>query len=401
MNRHFKSDTWLLFITACIVIVGVLMVYSTTSIVTPQDMGIKESSYYDLVKLHYLKKHLFSLFTGIFLMVVSYKLNLRIIRKSANVLLIVSILIMIMIFIPGFGVTVNGATRWLRLGSFIFQPSELVKLTAIIFLARHLSNDNFKSEGISSFIVPFVVIGVIQWIFVKQPDFGAALIIGLLFFSMIFIAGFKMRFFVPLTVLLIPVLIELLREPYRFKRIVAFLNPESDPMGSGFQLIQSFIALGSGGIKGLGIGKSTQKLFFLPEAKTDFIFSIIGEEAGLIGAGIVVCLFFVFFIKGIMISYRTKEKFSFYLSTGIILMIISQVLINIAVVTGLLPTKGLTLPFISYGGSSLVINMISVGLLLNISRVSGVESEIEHFIKPQRRQGMEHLVELEESEIHY
>jgi cell division protein FtsW len=209
---------------------------------------------------------------------------------------------------------------------------------------------------------------VFQGVMLKQPDFGAAMSLAFLTISMLFFAGTRMRYLMSLSLLSLPVIYILVKTPYRLKRVLSFLDPWNDSLGSGFQLIQSFIALGSGGIDGLGIGGSKQKLAFLPEAHTDFIFSIIGEEFGFAGAIIVVAIFFFIFMRGIVIANRWKDPFACYLAVGLTLMITLQALINIAVTTGMVPTKGLPLPFISYGGSSLMINMAAIGILLNISR---------------------------------
>jgi cell division protein FtsW len=216
---------------------------------------------------------------------------------------------------------------------------------------------------------------VFQIIFLKQPDFGAVMSLALLTISLLFISGIKLRYLLSLGALSIPVIIKLISEPYRWKRVAAFLDPWKDSQGSGFQLVQSFIALGSGGIRGVGLGESKQKLSFLPEVHTDFIFSLIGEEVGFIGAAFVVVLFTILFIRGIVITRKAKDPFAYYLAFGISIMIAIQAVINFAVVTGMVPTKGLPLPFISYGGSSLIVNMVAIGLLLNVSRTAGYKAE--------------------------
>jgi cell division protein FtsW len=241
----------------------------------------------------------------------------------------------------------------------------------VIFLARYMSMPDFRTDSFLSFIKPVGIMVVFQIAMLKQPDFGAAMSLAFLTFSMLFLSGVRLRYLAYLSVLAVPVVIKLAMQPYRLKRITAFLNPWEDPQGSGFQLVQSFIALGSGGLTGVGLGSSKQKLSYLPESHTDFIFSIIGEEFGLIGVSVVIVLFLILFIKGIAIAQRAKDRFVFYLATGLSLMISLQALINFSVATGLVPTKGLPLPFISYGGSSLLVNMAAVGILLNISR--GIE----------------------------
>ncbi len=244
----------------------------------------------------------------------------------------------------------------------------------VIFLARYMSMPDFKTDSFVSFIKPVLVMLLFQAAILKQPDFGAAMSLTFLTFSMLFLSGVKLRYIGLLAALASPVIMKLAMEPYRFRRITSFLNPWADPQGSGFQLVQSFIALGSGGLTGVGIGSSKQKLSYLPESHTDFIFSIIGEEFGLIGVMLVIALFMVLFVKGITIANRVKkDRFSYYLATGLSLMIALQALVNFAVATGMVPTKGLPLPFISYGGSSLLVNMAAIGMLLRLSK--GEEKE--------------------------
>ncbi len=210
--------------------------------------------------------------------------------------------------------------------------------------------------------------GLFQVVFLKQPDFGAAMSLCFLTIAMLILSGMRLRYIMSLAVLMIPLSVKLLLEPYRLKRVLAFLDPWKDPEGPGFQLVQSFIALGSGGLTGIGLGESKQKLAFLPESHTDFIFSLVGEELGFIGAIILVCLFSILFFRGIAIANRTKDQFGYYLASGLSMMIALQALINFCVTTGLVPTKGLPLPFISYGGSSLLMNMVAIGILLKLSK---------------------------------
>jgi cell division protein FtsW len=238
----------------------------------------------------------------------------------------------------------------------------------VIFLARYMSMPEYKTDSFISFIKPVCIMVVFQIAILKQPDFGAAMSLAFLTFAMLFLSGTRLRYLAYLSVTAVPIIIKLIMQPYRLKRVTSFLNPWEDSQGSGFQLVQSFIALGSGGLTGVGLGSSKQKLAYLPESHTDFIFSIIGEEFGFIGVSIVIALFLILFIKGISVANRARDSFIYYLATGLSLMISLQALINFAVATGLVPTKGLPLPFISYGGSSLLVNMIAIGILLNISK---------------------------------
>lgn len=358
----FKCDKWLLLSAALLIGFGALMIYSSTSVVTPvlAKRGVTE--------FYYFKRHFFTILTGFSFMFIAYKLNLSFIKKISIPLLILSSVLLILVFMPGIGITAGGARRWIRLWPSTFQPSELVKLSMVIFLARYMSAPEYRPDNFISFIKPVCIMAVFQAAFLKQPDFGAAMSLAFLTFAMLFLSGVRLSYLASLALLAVPLIIKLAMEPYRLRRIMSFLNPWEDAQGDGFQLVQSFIALGSGGFTGVGLGSSKQKLAYLPESHTDFIFSIIGEEFGLIGVLLVIALFVVLFVKGISIAGRAKDRFVYYLAAGLSLMIALQALINFAVATGLVPTKGLPLPFVSYGGSSLLVNMAAIGILLNISK---------------------------------
>ena len=363
-----RYDKWLLFVAVLLTGFGALMIYSSTSVVTPAlaKKGATEFSYF--------RRHIFTIIVGVVFMAAAYMIKPSFIKKISLPLLVLSFVLLVLVFMPIIGVTAGGARRWIRLWPSTFQPSELVKLAMVIFLARYMSMPDFKTDSFVSFIKPVLVMLLFQAAILKQPDFGAAMSLTFLTFSMLFLSGVKLRYIGLLAALASPVIMKLAMEPYRFRRITSFLNPWADPQGSGFQLVQSFIALGSGGLTGVGIGSSKQKLSYLPESHTDFIFSIIGEEFGLIGVMLVIALFMVLFVKGITIANRVKkDRFSYYLATGLSLMIALQALVNFAVATGMVPTKGLPLPFISYGGSSLLVNMAAIGMLLRLSK--GEEKE--------------------------
>jgi len=305
---------------------------------------------------------------GFVAMFAAYRLKTEALKKAALPLLVFSFILLILVFAPGMGISAGGAKRWLKLWPSTFQPSELVKLSMVIFLAKYMSAYNYRTDSFASFIKPIAIMTVFQAIFLKQPDFGAAISLGIITLSMLFFSGLRLRYIMSLAGFAVPAIIILIKEPYRWKRVTSFLNPWNDPQGSGFHLIQSFIALGSGGLKGVGLGESKQKLLFLPEIHTDFIFSLVGEELGLIGAAVIIFLFMMLFIRGLAVTNKAKDSFVYYLSFGLSIMIALQALINFFVVTGMIPTKGLPLPFISYGGSSLLVNMAAAGLLLNLSK---------------------------------
>jgi len=355
-------DRLLLLSTLALVTLGVLMVYSSTSVITPVMQRKNISEFF------YLKKHLFTVLLGCVAMYTAYRADRGLLKRMAIPLLAVSLVLLLMVFIPGIGVKAGGATRWLRLWPSTFQPSELVKLAMVFFLAWYMSRESYRPDRFQSFAVPVGVMGVFQIVFLRQPDFGAAMSLGVLTICMLFVSGIRLRYLCSLALLTLPVVYYLMSEPYRMKRLITFVDPWKYRSEGGFQLVQSFIAFGSGGFSGVGLGKSMQKLDFLPEVHTDFIFSMLGEELGFFRALMVVMLFAFIFFRGVSVAGEQREKFGYYMAFGLSLMVALQALVNIAVVTGMLPTKGLPLPFISYGGSALLVNMAVVGLLLNYSR---------------------------------
>ncbi|MBN2655017.1 MAG: putative lipid II flippase FtsW [Nitrospirae bacterium] len=362
-----KHDKWIVVLLILFIVVGLTAVYSSTSVISPDVVEKYKKKGVEISQFFYLKRQLFTLFLGMFTLLAAYKLPTHMLKKLSIPLLIFSMVCLLLVFSP-LGVSAGGARRWLRLWPSVFQPSELVKLCMVIFLAWYLSLSSYNKEKFSSFIIPIGVMGVFQIVFLKQPDFGAVMSLGMLTLFMLFLSGTRLRYVFSLGIVAVPVIIKLIMEPYRWKRVVTFLDPWKDAQGSGFQLVQSFIALGSGGATGVGLGESRQKLAFLPEVHTDFIFSLIGEELGFAGASLVVFLFLLLFLRGMRVANRAADNFSYYLAFGISIMIAVQAIINFSVVTGMVPTKGLPLPFVSYGGSSLIINMTAIGLLLSVSR---------------------------------
>lgn len=380
MNRHAAHmnspvgqtyDKFLLFIMLLLISFGTLMIYSSTSVITPLLAKKNISEFY------YFKRHLFTMLLGSIVMIAAYKLDGSALKKVSVPLLIFSFVLLCMVFVPKIGVSGGGARRWIRLWPTTFQPSELVKIAMVIFLARYMSMPHYDTDKFSSFLKPVAIMAVFQVVFMKQPDFGSTMSLAFLTFAMLFISGMRLRYIGSVLVLALPVVYMLVMKPYRLRRITSFLDPWKDPLDSGFQLVQSFIALGSGGFTGLGLGESKQKLSFLPASHTDFIFCLVGEELGLIGASLLILLFMALFARGITVANRAKDRFVYYLATGLTLMITVQAMVNFAVVTGMVPTKGLPLPFVSYGGSALLINMAAVGILLRISKGEDQESFTE------------------------
>jgi len=291
-------------------------------------------------------------------------------RTWSKVLLIICFLLLIAVLIPGVGMVRNGSRSWIGVGAFSIQPSEFMKLAMIAFLAKFLSENQKKITSLKKGLVPslglvFLAFGMIM----LQPDLGTATVMVGTCIAMIFIAGARISHFVGLGLIgFVGFAGLILSAPYRIKRITSFLDPWEDPLGSGFQIIQSLYAIGPGGLLGLGLGQSRQKYFYLPEPQTDFIFAILAEELGFIGGTLVLLLFSLLFWRGIRIALGAPDLYGSFLALGIIAMIAIQVMINIGVVTGLMPVTGITLPFLSYGGSSLTLMLMAIGVLLNISR---------------------------------
>lgn len=375
MINRAQYDKWLLLVTFILAGLGTLMVYSSTSVITPVFARRNISAFF------YLKRHVFTICVSAVSMYFASKVKIETLKKMSLPLLAFSFVLLVLVFVPGIGTSAGGARRWIRLWPSTFQPSEMVKLAMVIALAHYLSMERYRNDSLRSFIIPISIMGLFQLVFLKQPDFGATMSLGLLTIAMLILAGARMRYIMSLVVLVVPVVIKLLMEPYRSRRILSFLHPWDDAQGAGFQLTQSFIALGSGGLTGVGLGNSRQKLSFLPEAHTDFIFSLVGEELGFMAALAIVGLFVFVFIRGIRIANRTKNQFSYYLASGLSMMIALQALVNFYVATGLAPTKGLPLPFISYGGSSLLINMTAVGILLNLSKEKSGSKDIDRTVE--------------------
>ena len=364
-------DRYLLFSMLLLLSFGALMIYSSTSVITP--FLAKKN----ITQFYYFKRHLFTMVVGGIVMIMAYSIRPSFYKRAAVPLLLFSFFLLLLVFFPHIGITAGGARRWIKLWPTTFQPSELVKLAMVIFLAKYMSSPDYDSQRFSAFIKPLFVMVAFQLVFLKQPDFGSTMSLAFLTFALLFVSGTSLKYISSVLVLALPVVYKLVMEPYRLRRITSFLDPWKDPMGSGFQLVQSFIALGSGGLTGLGLGESRQKLSFLPASHTDFIFCLVGEELGLIGTSVLIALFLFVFIRGITIAERSKDRFIHYLAYGLVLMISLQALVNFAVVTGLIPTKGLPLPFVSYGGSALLVNMAAVGILLRISKGDDVQAPVE------------------------
>jgi cell division protein FtsW len=356
---------WLLAAAVVLLSIGVVMVYSASAIMAADRF---RDPYF------FLKKQLFWAALGGACLWAALRMDYRRLERCMLPLLIVAAVLLVLVLIPPFGQSINGTRRWLRFGPVSFQPAELAKLALVVFLAAFLARR--KDELLDlwrGFAPPVTVAVAFALLVVAQPDLGNAVTLVALTFALLFLAGSRLSHLSLVFVAVVPfVVAAVLVAPYRLRRVMAFLDPWQDPRGSGFQIIQSWLALGSGGLFGRGIGDSRQKLFYLPEAHTDFIFAIIGEEGGFLGAMVVLGLFVVLLWRGLRIGLRTPEPFGAYLALGITVLLATQTFVNLGAVTGLLPTKGLPLPFISFGGSALVVTMFATGVLLNISQHADV-----------------------------
>ncbi len=361
MRSKGRFDFILLGAALILVGIGIVMVYSTSAILAGDRFG---DPYY------FLKRQATYAGVGFLLMLATMIFVPHgLLKRWAYPIFVLSALMLIAVLIPNIGHKAGGAMRWLKIGGFSFQPSEFAKLGLIIFLAYFLTKKEEKIRSFSFAFLPTVLLsGLIIVLLLMEPDFGAALFLTAMVFLLLFISGARMIYLAGAILLATPVLYFLLMNAeYRYKRLISFIRPWEDPSGTSFQIIQSFLSFGSGGLFGVGLGEGRQKLFFLPAPHTDFILSIIGEELGLLGALGVVLLFFLLAFRGIQIGISIQDRFGSYLALGITLMIALQAIINMGVVLGLLPTKGLPLPFVSYGGTSLIANFIGLGILLRLS----------------------------------
>lgn len=355
-----RDSQYLLIISTILLCIGIVMIYSASSCYAYEQYN--DSAYY-------LKRHLIHLTFGIMLAVFLFKKEYKILKKYAKVFLVVSMVGLALALLPGIGREAGGAKRWVKLGFIGFQPSEFAGFFLIVYIADILDRKQLLIRSfLQGFMPPLMILSFSVLLILLQPDLGSSVCILAVGLIMMFVAGVNMAYFLPFLVPVIPIFYFLIfKVAYRLRRIASYLDPWSDTQGAGFQIIQSFLALGSGGVFGLGLGCSKQKLFYLPQAHTDFIFSIIGEETGIIGTLSIVALFVLFVWFGIQISIKAKELFGRFLALGITTSIGLKAVINIAVSTGAIPTKGLPLPFISYGGTALIFTVIGVAILINIS----------------------------------
>jgi cell division protein FtsW len=364
MPRLTSPDVWLLAAVAGLVGIGVIMVFNVSY--------FHAADRYD-DPFRFFRKHLLSLAIGGVVMLAVSRLRIDLVERWASIALLISIASLLLVLIPGIGVERGGARRWIILGGFGIQPAEIVKLTAVLFLARWISRHGDRMKEFTTGVLPLLLlVGVCCGLMLLQPDFGTAVILGALLFVMLFASAARPLHLFGLGVFGVAAfgLLATLAE-YRMRRLLCFMNPWEHSQDCGFQLTQSLIAIGSGGISGVGLGQSRQKMFFLPEAHTDFIFALIGEELGMCGALVVLALFAVIAYRGFRIASRHPDPFASLLAFGLTLVVVLGAVVNVGVVVGLLPTKGLPLPFVSYGGSAMLAAMIEIGMLAALSRMTG------------------------------
>lgn len=354
-----NKNKLIILITFILSTIGLIMIYSSSYIWA----DFKYNNPYK-----YLILQAIFLIVGFIMLIIISKIDYNLYKKYSNHLLIICFALLILVLIPGIGIVRNGSRSWFGIMGFGIQPSELSKIALIIFTSKYLSNNDHIKRHTFKFIFPIILIIVIFFLLILlEPDFGTGMVLVISLIGLIFISGANFSIFIKLGILgIIGIIVLILIAPYRMDRITSFLDPWTDPLGSGFQAIQSLYAIGPGGLLGFGFLKSRQKHFYLPEPQTDFIFSIITEEFGFIGALILISLFAFLFYLLITSSIKTKDLFGKYLSFGLTFLLMFQTLLNLSVVVGLIPITGVTLPFISYGGSSLITSMISIGIMLNI-----------------------------------
>lgn len=363
-NRLKIDFRFLLSIVGILTLVGVIFIYSASSVYALEKFG--SSTYF-------LKKHLFMLLLAVGGFVLFASVPIKFWRKYAPLLFLFSLIATILTFLPYTGMKMHGSSRWLNLFGFSLQPSEFLKLFLFIYMGFFLERKYNKTSSFIHSYLPFLtILGITFVLLLKQPDFGAVVTIFVTAIILFFVAEFKLMHLLITILVTLPLgAILIFTKAYRLKRILIFLNPWADPQGQGFQIIQSLIAIGSGQAWGVGISNSQQKFFYLPMQHTDFIFPIIAEETGFIGSCLLLGLYFLFCYFGLKIALRLENPFAFFTTLGFVVLISLQAVINLMVTSGLLPTKGLGLPFVSYGGTSLICLFCMIGLIANFVREQG------------------------------
>lgn len=358
-----SKDARLLFIvTYFLVGIGIVMIYSSSAVLA--------HDWHDNAQ-YFLVRQIFYVLIGTIFFFIAASLPLKFYKQYARAFILLALFLLMTVYVPVIGHSAGGARRWIHFGFVQFQPVEFAKLACCIYVADYLSRKIvwIQRGDPVVFVPPMVLLGAVCLLTLLEPDLGSVAFIVMMTSIVFFVGGIRLRYVVGALAVFLPALYFLIiRVPYRLSRLEAYLNPWEDPQGSGFQIIQSFLAFASGGIQGVGLGQSTQKLFYLPSSHNDFILAVIGEEMGLIGIMVVIALYVTFFICCIRMAMKTQQPFEKLLITSVMLLIVLQAVIHMMVATGLVPTKGLPLPFVSYGGSSIVINLLAVGILMALDR---------------------------------
>lgn len=360
LKKLEEYDLIIMLMAIALTCFGVVMVYSASNIMA-------DKRFHD--GFFFLKRQGLFAVVGLIMMMVVMRIDYHVWKQLAVPALLLCLVLLGLVLIPGIGGKAGGSSRWIKLlPGFNFQPSEMAKLALIMYMAYSLDKKQDKVKLLASGFIPYMVVLMFLITFlVLQPDLGGALTLAAVAMTMLFAAGTRLTYIFSMFLLAIPLLAIKLSRGYHKGRIEAYLDPWSDPSGKGFQIIQSWLALGTGGVFGQGLGEGKQKLFYLPEAHTDFILSVVGEELGFIGVVVIIGMFFLLVQRAMRIAVAAPDTFGRFLALGIAVLFGIEATVNMGVVTGLLPTKGLALPFISYGGSSLFISLFAVGILLNIS----------------------------------
>jgi cell division protein FtsW len=362
--RRDGPDPWLLLAVLLLTAGGLVMVYSASAVKAGADLHDQ---------FYFLRRQLLAAGIGLGALVLGLRLGARGAERLAYPVLALTVVSLLLVLIPGVGAAAGGARRWIGLGPFHFQPAELAKVALVLYLARSLSRKQSQMKVFSvGFLPHLLVTGLLAGLCLLQRDFGTGVVLGLVLFAMLFAAGAKVSYLLGAALLAVPVAWKAIAgTPYRMERIQAFLDPFRHKGGAGWQMVESLLGIGSGGWLGQGLGQGKAKLFYLPGAHTDFIAAVVAEEVGLAGVALLLLLYGVFTWRGFRAAFRASDAFGCYAALGIVALIASQALINLSVVFVLLPTKGLTLPFVSYGGSSLITLLGASGLLLAISSGRG------------------------------
>ena len=370
-NRWLRAPSWserepmgdqvLIIVTLLLLSIGVMMMYSSSAL-------LAQRRYDDAA--FFLKRQAIWASVGLILLFAIAHFQHKYWQRVIGPLLGLGLILLVAVLFSPLGEPINGARRWLRLGAATVQPSEMVKVVLIVYLASYLARREGQMQSFVHGVLPAVlVVGIFVGLIWRQPDFGTAVVILAVTGAMLFVGGISLRHFAALSTAALALCVYLITQTaYQRQRVLSFLNPWDDPMDSGFQAIQSMLAIGNGGVWGLGLGEGNQKRLFLPEPHTDFIFAVLAEELGLIGGVLVLTLYGVLVWRGFWIACGSCDLLGFYLAYGLTVLFAVQVFVNVGVVSGMLPAKGLTLPFVSYGGSSLVVNLVAVGMLISISR---------------------------------